>query len=68
MYANGEGVPENNVEAYIWLNLAASRLTGEQGDLAVTAREERDHVAEEMTPEDLSEAQRRAREWYEAHP
>ena len=65
MYANGEGVPQDNVEAHMWLNLAASRSSGEQRERTVTTR---DAVAERMTPADLGEAQRRAREWYAAHP
>ena len=65
MYADGRGVPQDNVEAHMWLNLAASRLTGDQREEAAT---DRDAVAERMTPADLSEAQRRAREWHAAHP
>ena len=64
MYANGEGVPQDNVEAHMWLNLATSRLTGEQRERPVTVR---DDLATRMTPADLSEAQRRAREWHAAH-
>ena len=65
LYADGgSGVPQNLVEGHTWLNLAASRLTGEQREEAVTAR---DRVAERMTPADLSEAQHRAREWNAAH-
>ena len=60
----GSGVPQNLVEGHTWLNLAASRLTGEQREEAVTAR---DRVAERMTPADLSEAQHRAREWNAAY-
>ena len=65
MYSNGEGVPQDNVEAHMWSNLAASRSTGEEREMAVTLR---DAVAARMTPADLSEAQRRAREWHAAHP
>ena len=64
MYSKGEGVPQDNIEAHMWLNLAASRFTGEQREMAVTTR---DAVAELMTPADLSEAQRLAREWHAAH-
>ena len=60
----GRGVPQDLVEGHTWLNLAAARLTGEQREEAVTAR---DRVAERMTPADLSEAQHRAREWNAAH-
>ena len=60
MYADGEGVPQDNVSAHMWLNLAAAQSTGEERERSVTAR---DAVAARMTREDLSEAQRRAREW-----
>ena len=60
MYADGRGVPQDLVEGHALLNLAASRLTGEQREEAVTSR---DRVAELMTQADLIEAQRRAREW-----
>ena len=63
-YANGEGVPQDNVEAHMWLNLAASRSSGANRERGVATR---DRVAERMTPADLSEAQRRAREWLSAH-
>ena len=64
MYEQGRGVPQDNVEAHRWYNLAAAQLTSEQREQAVTAR---DRVAEQMTPVDLIEAQRRAREWHAAH-
>ena len=64
MYSEGLGVPQDFVEAHMWYNLATSRLTGDQRDEAVT---DRDAVAEQMTPPDLSEAQRLAREWHAAH-
>jgi TPR repeat protein len=65
MYANGQGVPPDYVQAHMWYNLWASRLTGEARDYAVGVR---DLVADELTPDDLSEAQRLAREWDAAHP
>ena len=64
MYSEGLGVLQDFVEAHRWYNLAASRLTGDQREEAAT---DRDDVAERMTPADLSEAQRRAREWHAAH-
>ena len=57
-YAIGAGVPQDYVDAHKWLNLAASRGHDR-------AREQRDNVAGEMTREQLAEAQRRAREWFE---
>ena len=64
MYVLGRGVPQDYVEAHKWFNLAASLSTG-----VARMRPElsRDFVADQMTPADLSEAQRRAREWREAH-
>ena len=59
MYAEGRGVPQDDVEAHMWLNLAASRSTR-----AVGAR---DAVAARLTPTDLREAQRLAREWTAPH-
>ena len=49
----------------MWFNLAASRLTGEAREDAVNGR---DLVAGLMTPAQLTEAQRLAREWDPAPP
>lgn len=55
-YLEGRGVPQNYVLAHKWLNLAAA-----QGDQVATKI--REHVAERMTPEQIAEAQKLAREW-----
>ncbi len=61
MYENGEGVPQDYVQAHMWLNLAASRFPfGVKRDRAV---KKRDIVAKKMTPAQISEAQKLAREW-----
>ena len=60
VYGLGHGVPQDYVAAHMWLNLAASALTG---DLRQRAIESRDALAGLMTREDLSEAQRLARDW-----
>ena len=65
MYANGRGVLQDYVQAHMWFNLGASRSTGEERERAVRSR---DVIADELTPDDLSEAQRLAREWDAAHP
>ena len=63
MYDTGEGVPQDDVQAHMWFNLAASlRLTGGFGV------RNRDRVAGRMTPTQIAEAQRLAREWNTAHP
>ena len=59
-YANGLGVPSDHVRAYLWLNLAST--SGDE-----LAKKERDEVAEKMTSEQIAEAQRLAREWWDSH-
>ena len=66
MYALGQGVPEDVVLAYMWFNLAAA-----QGNL--NAQSDKDillggYGEQQMTREQIAEAQRLSREWLEAHP
>jgi len=61
MYFWGTGVPEDYVLDYMWLNLAAAQGYEE-------AQELKDLIEEEMTREQIAEAQRLSREWKEAHP
>ncbi len=63
MYRDGRGVPQDYVEAHKWHDLAASRITG---DTREEYAETRDALAEEMTPAQLAEAQRLARDWQAA--
>ena len=62
MYANAEGVPQDFVQAYKWFELASQFSTSqkERRDLAVRLR---DRVAAKMTPAQIAEAQKLAREW-----
>ncbi len=61
MYHTGQGVPQDYVQAHMWYNLAAAGLPpGEGRD---SAAKNRDIVAKLMTPAQLAEAQRLAREW-----
>ena len=61
MYYNGQGVTQDYAQAHMWYNLAASSFPpGEDHDEAV---KNRDIVAEKMTPAQISEAQKLAREW-----
>jgi uncharacterized protein len=56
MYLSGEGVPQNYIEAYKWFSLAAA-----QGyPFAAT---DRDNVSQEMTPEQIAEAQQLSSEF-----
>jgi TPR repeat protein len=56
MYMNGQGVPQDLVQAHMWFNLAAA---GGYAD----AQKSRDSVAAKMTPAQIAEAQRLASEW-----
>jgi TPR repeat protein len=62
MYEDGQGVPLDYVQAHMWFNLAAARALaqGENRDAAVWLR---DNVEAKMTPDQIAEAQRLAREW-----
>jgi TPR repeat protein len=61
MYANGKGVPQDYVQAYMWLNLSVAPQTDPEKRAAIVWY--RDLVAGLMTPEQIAEAQRLAREW-----
>ncbi|MBN4048073.1 sel1 repeat family protein [bacterium AH-315-O15] len=63
MYATGQGVPQDDVEAHKWLSLAAASLTG---DTQQGYADYRSTTAQRMTPAQLAEAQRLAREWQAA--
>ena len=56
MYEHGRGVPQDYVSAHMWFNLAAA-----QGDK--NAAKNRDSVVSLMTPAQITEAQKLAREW-----
>ena len=58
IYREGQGVPEDWVRAYMWFNLAAVSGSG-------PGRKERNRLTKLLTPEQLAEAQRMAREWVE---
>jgi len=61
MYYAGHGVPQDNVLAHMWFNLAA--VGGNP-----IALKGRDEVAANMAPDQIAEAQKMAREWLAAHP
>jgi TPR repeat protein len=64
MYLNGQGVPQDYVQAYMLFNVAAARAPRDDilktRDMAV---KNRDSVAAKMTPAQIAEAQKVAREW-----
>jgi uncharacterized protein len=64
MYGYGQGVPQNYVLAYMWVNLAALRFSATAERLNEhTAVQGRSSLAAKMTPAELAEARRLAREW-----
>jgi TPR repeat protein len=56
MFHKGDGVPRNRVEAYKWYAIAAAK-----GD--AKADDSRAFIAQQMRPDDILLAQRRARAW-----
>jgi TPR repeat protein len=58
-YCEGKGVPQDYIQAHKWLNLAAASTDPIRG-MAVTWRED---IAARMTPAQVAEAQKLAREW-----
>jgi hypothetical protein len=63
MLGKGEGAPEDCVEAHKWLNLAASHFPPSMAENREKALKMRDAVAAKMTPAQIAEAQKLAREW-----
>jgi TPR repeat protein len=62
-YEDGRGVPQDYSLAHMWFNLASSPATNADADLRQMAVTSRDKVAAKMTPDQMAEAQRMAREW-----
>jgi hypothetical protein len=53
-------VPQDYVQAHMWFNLAASRAPASERDEAIKMR---NIAASRMTPAQIAEAQKLAREW-----
>jgi hypothetical protein len=62
MYALGQGVPQDYVRAYMWTSLAAATLPPNGAGQSL-ATETLDSITSKMTPAEIAEAQRLAREW-----
>ena len=60
MYTKGEGVPEDDVQAYAWLNLAA-----EQG--LERAEEMKQAISGTMTGEEIASAQELSEKYRDAY-
>ena len=62
-YARGEGTEADNVSAHMWFNLAAASFPASDSRSRTAAMRGRDTIAGKMSAEQISEAQRLAREW-----
>ena len=54
LYVKGEGVPQDYVQAHMWFSLSAAQGGGTNNQDIIAAR---------MTPPQIAEAQKLAREW-----
>ncbi len=68
IYEVGQGVPQDYVLAHMWFNLAAAHSHADPDayvaqDYAKMYADMRDAVAAKMTPDQIGEAQKMAREW-----
>jgi TPR repeat protein len=59
MYANGNGVPQDDVRAHMWFNLCAAKEPG---------MGQQNPVEQRMTRDQIADAQELARKWHEARP
>ena len=62
-YAKGKGVPQDYAAAHKWFNLGASRFPASEATLRDKAVKIRETIVMRMTPAQIAEAQRMAREW-----
>jgi hypothetical protein len=67
-YWNGEGVPQDYVQAYKWYNLAATRYPPYEEVNRQEAVKFRDYIGSQMSPRQIAEAQKLAREWRPQSP
>ncbi len=59
----GLGAQQDGVQAYKWFDLAASRFSASEKESRDMAVKNRDLVAAELTPDQIAQAQKLAREW-----
>jgi hypothetical protein len=60
MYEKGDGVPKDYVLSHMWFNLSAANGNKD-------GQKNKDIVEKRMTPSQIEDAQRLAREWMEKH-
>ena len=64
IYSEGKGIAQDYVQAHMWLNLFA---TTAELKLQKKGAKLRDAIARQMSPRQIQEAERLAREWKSAH-
>jgi TPR repeat protein len=64
LYSMGQGVARNDVEAYFWLDLAASVAGPDQQKYAMN----RQMVGQNLTTDEVSDVEDRVAAWKTAHP
>jgi hypothetical protein len=64
LYSIGQGVPQSDVEAYFWLDLAAAVKGPNQEKYAAN----RQMVGQHITVDELTAAENRVKKWKAAHP
>jgi TPR repeat protein len=64
LYSMGQGVAQDNVEAYFWLDIAASNKGPDQERYAAN----RQMIGERITADELAAVQDRVAAWKAAHP
>jgi len=68
MYAAGKAVARDLVQAHKWYALAAAHFAPDEASFREKAVRNADSIAAKMTPEQIAEAQRLAREWRPSSP
>jgi TPR repeat protein len=63
IFACGQGVPGDLVLAHLWFSLASAGDSSSDEDARRAAIQMRDSIKNEMTLEQIAEAQKLAREW-----
>ena len=61
MYRDGQGVPQDDMQSYIWFSLAVSRFS--PGKAHDRAAQRRDALAKSLGPGQIAWAEEKVREW-----
>ena len=60
MYGSGQGLPQDSIEVYKWLDIAALRIADWERENVV---QNRDRIAAKIAQQQIAEVQKLAREW-----